>query len=164
MCNAFRHSSFNHLSNNMAGLLIFGGYLEMACGWRRFLSGYFLCLLGSKALWQVMDGRPSIGSSGAVYGLMGMALCIYYYRHEAEIKRALMNFLMKVDTQQRAMLTFAYLVMFLDVIIPQPNVAGWAHAGGFFTGLILSGLMVIPSASYGQLQKVSGDPREEISS
>lgn len=64
-----------HLAFNMFALWMFGGQLEAIWGSRRFLSFYLTCgvgagflILGWHALWQ--DNTPTLGASGAIYGLL----------------------------------------------------------------------------------------------
>ncbi len=70
-CKASRHISFDHIHSNMAALLLFGGYVESKVGWKRFTVCYLLSGLGGHILWNIMDGRPSAGSSSAVWGRRG---------------------------------------------------------------------------------------------
>src|SRR5580658_9556090 len=65
-----------HILFNMLGLWMFGAPIEQTWGTRRFLQFYFLCGIGAGACVVVADllfgnpGQPTIGASGAIYGLL----------------------------------------------------------------------------------------------
>jgi membrane associated rhomboid family serine protease len=67
---------FGHILFNMLALWMFGTDLESTWGTRRFLNYYFLCGIGAGlcdvvASWITQRGNvPTIGASGAIYGLL----------------------------------------------------------------------------------------------
>jgi rhomboid family protein len=69
----FLHWGFFHIFFNLFALWMFGCDLEALWGWRRFLFFFFLCGIGagfcSVAL-QPSSTIPTLGNSGAVYGLL----------------------------------------------------------------------------------------------
>ena len=137
ICSAFKHHNLSHLSSNMTCLLFFGGFLEYKIGWRRFVLFYFICLAGAKILWDIMDGRPGIGASGAIYGIIGIDVCYFLRFHRSKIKIILYNLLLKTDLKLRIMIIILYLSGFICILIPREGAAGWSHAGGFMTGLLI---------------------------
>ena len=74
----FLHSlaSPGHILFNMLGLWMFGAPIEETWGTRRFLQYYFLCGVGAgicvvaAALAFGGASQPTIGASGAIYGLL----------------------------------------------------------------------------------------------
>ena len=62
----------------MFGLLLFGSILEKIIGWRRFLTTFFVAGIvagvGSVAVSFIQGTQniPSIGASGAIFGILGM--------------------------------------------------------------------------------------------
>ena len=71
----FLHGSFNHLFFNMFALWMFGLPIEKTWGSRKFAQYYFICILGAgmiQLLVQHLSGDiyPTIGASGAVFGLL----------------------------------------------------------------------------------------------
>jgi len=69
----FLHGGIFHLLFNMFVLWMFGTTLESTWGPRRFLTFYFVCGIGAGLLNAVVTPGspvPTVGSSGAVYGLL----------------------------------------------------------------------------------------------
>lgn len=69
----FLHGGFFHLFFNMFVLWMFGGELERSWGPREFLRFYFVCGVGAGVVNVLADldsTIPTIGASGAVYGVL----------------------------------------------------------------------------------------------
>lgn len=69
----FLHGGFGHLFFNMFALWIFGAELENYWGTRQFTIYYFLCGVGAafvNLLATIGDPYPTVGASGAVYGVL----------------------------------------------------------------------------------------------
>ena len=71
----FLHASPTHLFFNMFALYMFGLPLEHYWGRSRFATYYFTCLLGAGLIqlmvtWGSAPPMPTIGASGAVFGLL----------------------------------------------------------------------------------------------
>ncbi|MEP6760509.1 MAG: rhomboid family intramembrane serine protease [Sporichthyaceae bacterium] len=75
---AFLHGGFLHLALNMYALFLFGPPLEAALGRVRFSALYLVSALGGSALSYAFSnpGQPSLGASGAVFGLLGAFLVV----------------------------------------------------------------------------------------
>ncbi|HEX6249628.1 MAG TPA: rhomboid family intramembrane serine protease [Nocardioidaceae bacterium] len=74
----FTHYSFMHIGFNMLALWFLGPQLEAAVGRLRFLALYFLSgLMGSAFVyWLSPVYTPTVGASGAVFGIMGGLLVL----------------------------------------------------------------------------------------
>jgi membrane associated rhomboid family serine protease len=71
----FLHGSILHIGFNMYLLYMLGQMLEPAIGSIRFASIYLVALLsGSMGALLLSPDRPTVGASGAVFGLMGAAV------------------------------------------------------------------------------------------
>jgi membrane associated rhomboid family serine protease len=74
---AFLHGSILHIFFNMLMLWWFGRPLEHLLGRARFLSIYFISVLaGSAGALVLTPDRPTIGASGAVFGILGAGLVL----------------------------------------------------------------------------------------
>jgi rhomboid-like protein len=78
----FMHANFFHIFTNMLGLVFFGSILEQVLGQNRFLLLYLICGLGAGALSLGVDAyngdmTPSIGASGAVFGVVASFALIF---------------------------------------------------------------------------------------
>ena len=82
----FLHAGFIHVALNMFVLFILGRLLEPAIGTPRFVVLYFVSLLaGSFGALLLDPDIPTVGASGAVYGLMGAAIVIARQRGAQQI-------------------------------------------------------------------------------
>ena len=69
----FLHGGFWHIFFNMLVLWMFGTVLEREWGSREFLKYYLLTGIGgglSYALFNIHSDVPTVGASGAIYGLL----------------------------------------------------------------------------------------------
>ena len=72
--NAFLHENILHIGFNMYLLYLLGLMLEPAIGSVRFAAIYFTSLLAGSAGVLLATSAPSLGASGAIFGLMGAAV------------------------------------------------------------------------------------------
>jgi membrane associated rhomboid family serine protease len=73
----FLHAGPIHLLFNMYSLYILGTMIEPTIGRLRFVLIYFVALLGgSLGVLLVDPNQPTVGASGAVFGLMGAAIVL----------------------------------------------------------------------------------------
>jgi membrane associated rhomboid family serine protease len=70
----FLHENFIHIGFNMYLLYLLGMMLEPAIGSVRFAAIYFTALLAGSFGALLATAAPSLGASGAVFGLMGAAV------------------------------------------------------------------------------------------
>jgi membrane associated rhomboid family serine protease len=71
---AFLHENFIHIGFNMYLLYLLGTMLEPAMGSLKFFAVYFTALLAGSFGALFATASPSLGASGAVFGLMGAAV------------------------------------------------------------------------------------------
>lgn len=129
----FMHGNFTHILFNMFMLWMFGLEIENLMGSRKFLFYYLLCGFGA-GLFQLFlaplfsgSYGPTIGASGAVFGIM-IAFAMFF-----PDRYIFLYFLIPIKAK--------YLIAFLIVIeflsINEPTlVAHLAHIGGAVTGFI----------------------------
>jgi membrane associated rhomboid family serine protease len=72
----FLHAGLFHLLFNMFALWILGTLLEPAVGRLRFALVYFVSLLAGSFGALLVDSGPTVGASGAIFGLMGAAFVV----------------------------------------------------------------------------------------
>ena len=128
---AFLHGSVLHIAFNMYALFAFGTQVENALGRSRYVALYLVTALGGSTLSYLLadvgptrflpvDSAPSVGASGAVFGLLGAYYVI--------AKR------LRADTSQ--IVGLVVINLFLGFAIP--NIDNWAHIGGLVTGLAIT--------------------------
>jgi membrane associated rhomboid family serine protease len=129
----FSHATTYHLLINMLVLWVFGSYLESRIGWKRLLIYYFLSALGSHMLWQVMDGRPLSGASGAVSGLMAL----FFHRCRSAKKKAIIPIRLIVVNLDIHAGWFLYYWLLWHVYSPLYVGYNATYVGGFVAGMVI---------------------------
>ena len=77
LTSTFLHAGFMHLFANMYGLLFVSLFLEPIVGKNKFLAVYlFTGVIGSVASMSWYDATVSVGASGAIFGLYGLAVAL----------------------------------------------------------------------------------------
>ncbi|MGC4109807.1 MAG: rhomboid family intramembrane serine protease [Nocardioides sp.] len=121
----FAHVEVLHIGFNMLALWILGPQLEVILGRLRFTALYLLSgLVGSAGVYLLSpDYTPSLGASGAIFGLMA-ALLVFALKAGADVSQLL------IWIGLNAALTFF-----------GANISWQAHVGGFLGGLALAGVL-----------------------
>ncbi|HSS63210.1 MAG TPA: rhomboid family intramembrane serine protease [Gammaproteobacteria bacterium] len=134
----FLHGNGWHLALNLLFLLIFGDAIEEALGHLRFLVFFLLGGVAAGLAQVVMlpeSGLPMIGASGAVAAVLGAALVL---RPHARIPVPFRAAPLRVSAVPLLVLWFGFQ-LFMALGGAGPNIAWWAHIGGFLTGVVLVG-------------------------
>jgi membrane associated rhomboid family serine protease len=123
----FLHASILHLALNMYLLYLLGALLEPFLGRVAFAAAYFAALLtGSFGVLLTSPTELTVGASGAVFGLMGLAAVVQWSRG-VNVFRGGLGGLIIINL----VLTFA---------IPGISIGG--HIGGLLGGLVAGWLLV----------------------
>ena len=118
---AFLHAGLLHIAFNMFALYILGSLLEPGIGTPRFLAVYFVSLLaGSFGALLVTPNTPSLGASGAVFGLMSAAFIVARHR----------------GVEQLAAQIGFYIVINIFFTLGVRGISIGAHFGGLIGGAI----------------------------
>ncbi|AKT50841.1 rhomboid family intramembrane serine protease [Arsenicicoccus sp. oral taxon 190] len=137
---AFLHGGLMHILFNMLALWTVGQPLERAMGWARFLALYLVSAVGgsvgylllaqatsspmqASGMWQAAWWTPTVGASGAVFGLFAADL-VLARRQGRDV---------------RSMLIFLAINLVIGFTVP--NIAWQAHLGGFVTGAALAAVI-----------------------
>ena len=138
----FLHGSVLHLGFNMYALYILGSRMERFFGPYRFLGLYLLAGITGNIFSFIFTTSPSLGSSTAVFGLLG-AEGVFIYQHQKLF-----------GAQSRTALRQIIQVAAINLLIGlSPGIDNWGHVGGLIGGGIFAGLC-------GPLFQVRGDPPE----
>lgn len=129
----FMHGDFTHILFNMFMLWMFGMELENLMGSSKFLIYYLLCGFGA-GLFQLFLApvfseslAPTIGASGAVFGIM-IAFAMFF-----PDRYIFLYFLIPIKAKY--LIAFFVVIEFLSVNEPS-LVAHLAHIGGAVTGFL----------------------------
>lgn len=119
----FLHAGLLHIGVNMYSLYALGPAVERFFGRGRFLAVYLLAGTCGVLLSLVMSPNPSVGASGAIFGLLG-ALAAFLYLHRA-------TFGQLGAMQLRQLLFVALINLGLGL---SPGIDNWGHVGGLLAG------------------------------
>jgi membrane associated rhomboid family serine protease len=120
LTSAFLHVDLVHIGFNMYLLYLLGMMLEPSIGSVRFAAIYFTSLLAGSCGALVATGAPSLGASGAIFGLMGAA-AVELRARGLSVMRSGIGFLIVFN------LIFSFAV---------PNISVGAHIGGLIGGAL----------------------------
>lgn len=125
----FLHGSILHIGFNMYALFVLGPGLERHYGHVRFLILYGLSGFAGNVLSMAFSTAPSLGSSTAVFGLLGAQGVFMYQNQEllgALARRALNNII---------------LIAVINLVIGlSPQIDNWGHIGGLMGGTMFAWL------------------------
>jgi membrane associated rhomboid family serine protease len=134
---SFLHGGIGHIFFNMFALYMFGADVERLFGSRFFLLYYFACVVSAALLHLVVTGlvgaypAPTIGASGAVYGVL-LAFGMYFPR------RMVMLIIPPIPMQARYfVILFGALELVFGVTGTEAGVAHFAHLGGMLGGWLM---------------------------
>jgi len=137
----FLHADFMHLANNCFSLYIFGSRVERFYGLPKTLLIYLASGILAGLVSVLLVPHPTIGASGAVFGLLGAMLALAL-RSKADI--AGLNY--------PAILVLAGISLALGFMRPEIN--NHAHAGGIVAGFVL-GMILLKIGERGKRSDLS---------
>lgn len=125
------HGNLEHIVGNAVSLYILGMATEHAYGTRSMLGIYLASGLAGSVLSAAMSPGPSVGASGAIFGLMGAVLVLFWRHHNA---------LMVRDKRIGVVIAvWAFLTIAAGLVTPMIDNA--AHLGGMFGGMAVAWMM-----------------------
>jgi membrane associated rhomboid family serine protease len=125
----FLHASWLHIGLNMFALYQLGTFVEYVIGAPRMLALYFISLVGSGfAIVLFSYNEPTIGASGAIFGLFGALIAIG----------------IRMGTRGRRLIfeTLPIIAINLIFTFSVPSISKAGHVGGLVIGLV-AGLIVV---------------------
>lgn len=125
----FLHGSIYHILFNMYALGNIGPGLERQYGHARFLALYVLAGFAGNVASFLLTSSPSLGSSTAIFGLLGAeGVLLYQNKH------------MFGGTAQRALRNVVSIAVINLVIGMSPGIDNWGHVGGLIGGTLFAWL------------------------
>ena len=122
----FIHGPLLHIIMNCYVLFALGPNVEQAFGSKRFIAMYLVAgFLGNAVSFAIPPDHPSLGASGAVFGMAGVLLVYLYRRRRSAFIKAYLNNIIFFIV---ANLVFGFLF---------PGIDNWAHIGGLASGVLL---------------------------
>src|SRR5436190_13468431 len=123
----FLHGGLLHLALNGWALYQLAGLFEIWLGSARLLLVYFVSGIAGSLASALISGVPSVGASGAIFGLLGALISFLLRRHEDLTPQA-KSLLMQLVGWAVINVVFGFSVKGID---------NAAHLGGAAAGLLL---------------------------
>ncbi len=120
----FLHGSMLHIAFNMYALYLFGPGLERYYGRFRFLALYFLSGFGGNVFSMMFSPAPSLGSSTAIFGLLGAQGVFIHHNRK-----------MLGNKASRALTSIISVAVINLLIGLSPHIDNWGHIGGLIGGV-----------------------------
>ena len=130
------HADIFHLAGNMLFLWVFGNAICTNTNNWIYLATFLACTLISGLTHAIMDGNLAIGASGAVNGIVGVALAMYPLNRV----RLFWIFFIRGGLTMCAAWVIILVWFLFDIwgaITGGGGIAYWAHIGGLLSGLFL---------------------------
>lgn len=129
---AFLHGGLVHIGVNMMSLWFLGRFIEFAMGsWRMFVV-YMLSLVASGLAVVYLSPPlvPTVGASGAIFGLFGALFAIGFKLGKPGMELVRAN--------------LGILVINLIITFTVPQISWQAHVAGLLAGFLLTFLLYVP--------------------
>ena len=141
------HAGALHLLSNLFLVVLVGRFLERLLGSSRYALLYCLSALGGSLASAIAPGAPSVGASGAGFGLLSALLVITQFAPA----------LLPQDSRRSTRSTALVLFAFNAAASLLPGIDLWGHFGGAVTGAVLvaSGVLLrgVPKAELEPLRR-----------
>jgi len=139
LTNVFVHGGLLHIAFNMWCLWNLGALCESLYGRWTYATIYLSCGIGASlasAAWSAASSpyRPSVGASGAIFGLAGALISAFKLGEFSVPRSALSGTLRSLG---------AFVVYNLIFGFALPGIDNAAHIGGLITGLIVGALIAL---------------------
>ena len=129
-----------HILFNMLGLWMFGSELESVWGSRQFIKFFFICGIGAGLLTVLLSpnsGTPTIGASGAIYGILAAYGILF--------PRRIIIFIIFPIEARWFVLGLGVMAFISSLSASGGGIAYVAHIGGMLCGLLyLRGGRLVP--------------------
>jgi len=123
----FLHGSFLHIVFNMFALWWLGSVVEQSLGMLRYLLVYVASgLAGSAGAIIFAPNSPTVGASGAIFGLLGALLVLEY-----------------LQTGSFAGQAMTLIIINLALSFAVPNISIGGHIGGLIGGVAATGALMV---------------------
>lgn len=122
---AFLHGGIEHYIFNMYSLYIIGSQMESFLGWWKYLAVYLYSALIGSLFSIIFNGMvPSVGASGAIFGLLGSLIYFgYHYR-------------VYLGTVIKSQIIPILIINLVIGFLSNGKIDNYAHIGGLIGGVL----------------------------
>jgi len=122
------HGGVEHIVGNAMSLYILGMASEHAYGTRSMLLIYLASGIAGSVLSAAMGPGPSVGASGAIFGLMGAVMVLFWKHHHQ----------LMVRDKRIGVVVAAWALFTIGTGLVTPMIDNAAHLGGMFGGMAVA--------------------------
>ena len=122
------HMSIPHMVGNLITLWIFGRYVSLKISDASYVLSFIVLGIVAATVHVYYDGRPTIGASGAIMGILGMHVVLCFRQF---------------GILGPWLILIWFLLNLTAGIIGNYPTTYMAHAGGFLAGMFLATLLII---------------------
>ena len=122
------HGGRNHLLSNAIALFILGMICEHAFGRAQYVVLYVLSGLGGSFLSLLISEGPSVGASGAIFGLQGAAIVLFRKHRDRILMR----------DRRIGVVLLGWALYSIVTGLTSPFIDNGAHIGGAITGALIA--------------------------
>lgn len=122
------HMSPIHIVGNLITLWIFGRHVSLKVGNANYPLVYVCLGFAAATVHVIYDGRPTIGASGAIMGILGMHVVLCFKRF---------------GMFGPWLVLIWFLLNLTAAVINKYPTTYMAHVGGFVAGIILANLLIL---------------------
>ena len=122
------HGGFDHLVGNGVALFILGMVCEHAFGGRQFLVLYVLSSVAGSIVSGVVSPGPSVGASGAIFGLQGAAIVLFRLHRDRLLVR----------DRRVGLVLLVWAIYSIVAGLMEPFIDNGAHIGGALGGALIA--------------------------
>ncbi len=122
------HGGLDHLVGNSIALFILGMICEHAFGRGQFLVLYVLSGLGGSMVSLLTSAGPSVGASGAIFGLQGASIVLFRQHRDRLLMR----------DRRIGFVLLVWAIYTIGAGLMAPFVDNGAHIGGALAGALLA--------------------------
>jgi len=122
------HGGVEHIVGNAMSLYILGKASEHAYGTRSMLLIYLASGIAGSVLSAAMGPGPSVGASGAIFGLMGAVMVLFWKHHHQ----------LMVRDKRIGVVVAAWALFTIGTGLVTPMIDNAAHLGGMFGGMAVA--------------------------
>lgn len=150
------HAGWMHILGNVFFLWVFGNSVCAKVGQIKFIILYLIFGIAAGACQLYLKPGPSLGASGAIYGVMGMYLVFFPTNSVSSLFVMIFPYYVRVFEMSGLFIMILRIAFdVIGAILGGGTTAHFAHIGGFVTGFLIASLMLLIG-----IEKMS---RDEIS-
>jgi len=124
----FLHGGVEHLVGNAVALFVLGMVCEHAFGRVQFLFLFLMCGIAGSVVSMLTSPGPSVGASGAIFGLQGAAI-VLFRRHRERLL---------VRDRRIGLVLVVWALYTIALGFGTPYVDNGAHLGGLLGGALVA--------------------------